>query len=117
MTPMLLPVCCFEKSCIILKRNFGGILFQTSLSIQWCCKLNIGYLPEDFQIEYNSALLPKIIFFVRTSFPQRLPAVSKKVCNFSLCFVVIKNYHNHVTNLILTPCYIYSSSFKFNEIW
>ena len=52
---------CFEKSCIILKRNFSGILFQKSLSIQWCCKLNIGYLPEDFKIEYSSAILSKFI--------------------------------------------------------
>ena len=61
MTPMLLPVCCFEKSCIILKWNFGGILFQKSLSIRQCCKLNIDYLPEDFQIEYKSAILSKLV--------------------------------------------------------
>ena len=34
MTSMLLQVCCFEKDLIILKRNFDGILFQMSLSIQ-----------------------------------------------------------------------------------
>ena len=34
MTPLLLQVCCFEKNLIILKRNFDGILFQMSLSIQ-----------------------------------------------------------------------------------
>ena len=28
MTPMLFPVGCFEISCIILKRKFGGILFS-----------------------------------------------------------------------------------------
>ena len=68
MTSMLLPVCCFEKSCIILKRNFGGILFQKSLTIQECCKLNIGYLPEDFHFylpkiskTYISAILSKLI--------------------------------------------------------
>ena len=32
MTTMLLPVCCFEKSCSVLKRNFDGILFEKSLS-------------------------------------------------------------------------------------
>ena len=59
-------LCCFwhvvlKKSCIILKRNLGGVLFQKSLSIQKCCKLNIGYLPENFQIDYNSATLSKLI--------------------------------------------------------
>ena len=62
MTSMLFPMNCFEKDCIILKRNFAGILSEKSLSIQQCCKLNIGYLPEDFQIEYNSAILSKLIF-------------------------------------------------------
>ena len=104
---VLLPVCCFEKSCIILKSNFGGILFQKLLSIQQCCKLSVGYLPEDFQIEFCNFISAHLV--VRISFPQRLPVMSNKVSKFSLYFVFIKSYHNHVCNLILTPWYIYSS--------
>ena len=37
-----------------------------------------------------------------------MPVISNKVCKFSICFVVIKNYHNHVSNLIFTPWYVYS---------
>ena len=61
MTSMSFVVCCFEKIRIVLNRNFGRILFQKSLSIQQFYKLNIGYLPEDFQIKYNSAILCKLI--------------------------------------------------------